>query len=1258
MLINTFLDTEDFVHLYYAEDEAAPAQNCGQGARMAAKCPQRPPSPDYSQAQQVLTNGEMSERERYRAPPPPEPPPHRVRAADLYPRLRTQYDEPGLDAGFTPICGEFLQWVGRMADGGTIAMSNYRLHMQPRRRNGPGSSVPLRLIDGVEIRDLVHLVVLCKHGRQLKSNYRLHIQPRRRNGPGSSVPLRLIDGVEIRDLVHLVVLCKHGRQLKTSFNTGDQCMEWWRRLNTAMAPIGSVQETFAAAYAAWAKEQPPASVHRALMKASHAPNKHWFGPEVERLGFTTKGAWRVTAANAEYKLCPSYPPLLVVPATIGDEDLDSVARFRAMRRIPAVVWRHRGNGAVIARSSQPEVGWLGWRSSEDERLLTAFVQACNADRGLQPPSTANKPEVGWLGWRSSEDERLLTAFVQACNADRGLQPPSTANKPEVGWLGWRSSEDERLLTAFVQACNADRGLQPPSTANKPEVGWLGWRSSEDERLLTAFVQACNADRGLQPPSTANKIARSSQPEVGWLGWRSSEDERLLTAFVQACNADRGLQPPSTANKNLKLLIVDARSYASAVTNRARGGGCECQQYYPMADIQFMSLPNIHHVRRSFQQMRALAAEPSDQANWHSNLERTLWPQYVAGVLRAAGVVARAVLGGRPALVHCSDGWDRTPQIVAAAQLVLDARYRTLQGFQVLIEREWLDFGHKFADRCGHQFAAEEPNERSPIFLQWLDVVHQMMAQYPCSFEFNEAYLIKLATHVHSCMFGTFLCNTRRERAECRAPEQLAQVWQLLRAPAYRNHLYAPHPAQVDGLHPDHFENSTHLPRDIASGSSSLERELGVAAAEKTDIADLADGDGEARALDADTPEESSAYLAEVLAEVLVADTPRESGRTRNISITWRSISESSNQSSTGFDIADAHRPEATPPDSHEASPIDNHNSTDGDVVNHNVVNHNGVNGVNGVNGTVNGVSEETAKFLEVELNGGATSSSVSSESEGEAAATTRRTGGRRHGSQLTLCPASPRRASCCHSTTSGIETSGESATADDVSSCWCGLDAETGGARCVCGAPAGGAGAPVPDPLDGLPPNADPLQDRLHQIIVYQKVSVLIHKGWWGVQGVLVPDPLDGLPPNADPLQDRLHQIIVYQKKVVSELTGQLRQARELLRRHTSPGAAPPPPEPAQRGRSHSDSASSASASGSGSGSASEVEVGEEARGVVWLPDSAAPRCQHCRNHFWLARRRHHCRRCGGIFCGSCSEMSSWGDCGSVRVCRRCRTER
>lgn len=36
---------------------------------------------------------------------------------------------------------------------------------------------------------------------------------------------------------------------------------------------------------------------------------------------------------------------------------------------------------MIARSSQPEVGWLGWRNSEDEDLLKALSDACSYDRG-------------------------------------------------------------------------------------------------------------------------------------------------------------------------------------------------------------------------------------------------------------------------------------------------------------------------------------------------------------------------------------------------------------------------------------------------------------------------------------------------------------------------------------------------------------------------------------------------------------------------------------------------------------------------------------------------------------------------------------------------------------------------------------------------------------------------------------------------------------------------------------------------------------
>ncbi len=32
----------------------------------------------------------------------------------------------------------------------------------------------------------------------------------------------------------------------------------------------------------------------------------------------------------------------------------------------------------------------------------------------------------------------------------------------------------------------------------------------------------------------------------------------------------------------------------------------------------------------------------------------------------------------PVLIHCSDGWDRTTQVMALAQLMLDPYYRTIR----------------------------------------------------------------------------------------------------------------------------------------------------------------------------------------------------------------------------------------------------------------------------------------------------------------------------------------------------------------------------------------------------------------------------------------------------------------------------------------------------------------------------------------------------------------------------------------------------
>lgn len=144
----------------------------------------------------------------------------------------------------------------------------------------------------------------------------------------------------------------------------------------------------------------------------------------------------------------------------------------------------------------------------------------------------------------------------------------------------------------------------------------------------------------------------------------------------------------------------------------------------------------------------------------SALEQSQWLHFVSQLLSVSVEVVEAIEEEeRPVLVHCSDGWDRTTQVVALAKLMLDPFYRTLdvsvnlhtycvvitlsfafQGFQLLVEREWIAFGHRFADRSGN-LSDGDPNQQSPIFLQWLDCVYQLLRQFPTAFQFNNAFLV-------------------------------------------------------------------------------------------------------------------------------------------------------------------------------------------------------------------------------------------------------------------------------------------------------------------------------------------------------------------------------------------------------------------------------------------------------------------------------------------------------------------------------------
>nr|XP_048297686.1 myotubularin-related protein 7 [Myodes glareolus] len=288
------------------------------------------------------------------------------------------------------------------------------------------------------------------------------------------------------------------------------------------------------------------------------------------------------------------------------------------------------------------------------------------------------------------------------------------------------------------------------------------------------------------------ICRSSQPLSGFSA-RCLEDEQMLQAIRKA-------NPGSDF-----VYVVDTRPKLNAMANRAAGKGYENEDNYSNIKFQFIGIENIHVMRNSLQKMLEVCELKSpSMSDFLWGLENSGWLRHIKAIMDAGIFIAKAVSEeGASVLVHCSDGWDRTAQVCSVASLLLDPYYRTVKGFMVLIEKDWIAFGHKFNHRYGNLDG--DPKEISPVIDQFIECVWQLMEQFPCAFEFNERFLIHIQHHVYSCQFGNFLCNSQKERRELKIQERTYSLWSHLwkNRADYLNPLFRADHSQTQG--------SLHLP---------------------------------------------------------------------------------------------------------------------------------------------------------------------------------------------------------------------------------------------------------------------------------------------------------------------------------------------------------------------------------------------------------------------------------------------------------------
>ncbi|KAH6604003.1 hypothetical protein Trco_007449 [Trichoderma cornu-damae] len=382
-------------------------------------------------------------------------------------------------------------------------------------------------------------------------------------------------------------------------------------------------------------------------------------------------------------------------------------------------------------------------------------------------------------------------------------------------------------------------------SSQPLAGITRRTNVQDEKLVAASFSASvgsgsgGSEDSSPTPSQADAPGSTAVLETQLTDTERYEDE-LISRSAAIYDEKTGKRLIYGAQQN--NLIVDARPTLNAIMNQVQGMGSEPMDKYKFAQKIFLNIDNIHIMRASLVKVvEALKdADLSPLPPSRDVLHQSNWLKHIHDILDGSALIARQVgIKHSHVLIHCSDGWDRTSQLSALSQVMLDPYYRTMDGFIVLVEKDWLSFGYMFRLRSGHLNSEEwfavqkdafaglkvQPGESdgrsdafqnvisgakrlfgsskddadlaamgeaasgqvvdeeatvqrmiSPVFHQFLDCMYQLLRQHKTRFEFNERFLRRLLYHSFSCQYGTFLYNSEKQRKDAAVAEKTSSVW--------------------------------------------------------------------------------------------------------------------------------------------------------------------------------------------------------------------------------------------------------------------------------------------------------------------------------------------------------------------------------------------------------------------------------------------------------------------------------------------------
>jgi len=205
-------------------------------------------------------------------------------------------------------------------------------------------------------------------------------------------------------------------------------------------------------------------------------------------------------------------------------------------------------------------------------------------------------------------------------------------------------------------------------------------------------------------------------------------------------------------------------------------------------------PSLNMLQESFVKLQKVCMIKSMKDYWHGDstwlslIEDSKWMAYICTCLQLAYNVTTTIKDERSSvIVNDATGHDFSLIVTSLVQIQLDPYYRTHIGLQALIQKDWVVKGHPFNYRLRHLYSPttseskpyEAKSSESPIFLLFIDCLHQLVLQFPIKFEYTEHFLILLVDCTYSSLFATFIFNSDQQFQSSEKEVNLISAWDFI-----------------------------------------------------------------------------------------------------------------------------------------------------------------------------------------------------------------------------------------------------------------------------------------------------------------------------------------------------------------------------------------------------------------------------------------------------------------------------------------------